>query len=64
MTLLTCGCEQDGSARCRAHLNYPCHGPRVAPIPIEVVCPPCRIAKWRSVSLSADATPTRSRDAN
>ena len=27
----------------------------------EYPCPPCRLAKWRSVSLSSDATPTRKR---
>lgn len=60
---LSCGCEQDGSARCAEHKDWECHPLRhFLGVPIEQVtdlCPPCRIAKWRSVSLSSAATPTR-----
>ena len=61
MTLLQCGCEQDGSARCAEHETYSCHWPCEPPCceVTEGICPPCRIAKWRSVSLSSAATPTR-----
>lgn len=64
MTLLQCGCEQDGSARCPTHMGWLCHQPIGNVIDHDREanpCPPCRIAKWRSVSLSADATPTRKR---
>ena len=69
MTLLQCGCEQDGSARCDWHEMWGCHdglineewrhpeGDRINVV--QTWCPPCRIAKWRSVSLSSAATPTR-----
>ena len=60
----SCGCEQDGSARCPRHFFMQCHCPTppdgiIGVMWVVGVCPPCRIAKWRSVSLSSAATPTR-----
>ena len=60
MTPFDCGCTPDGTDRCARHVYFPCHfpyGPGV--VAADKVCPPCRIAQWRSVSLSAEATPTR-----
>jgi hypothetical protein len=65
LTPFDCGCTPDGTDRCALHLGWLCHRPNtdaamVLEWKISVgVCPPCRIAKWRSVSLSAEATPTR-----
>ena len=62
MTLLQCGCSDDARFRCDEHKDWLCHGPDryVMGIKLEFMyCPPCRIAKWRSVSLSSAATPTR-----
>jgi hypothetical protein len=63
MTPFDCGCTPDGTDRCTLHGKWCCHagcephsGSHFIP-----VCPPCRIAKWRSVWLSAEATPTRGR---
>jgi hypothetical protein len=55
MTPFDCGCTPDGTDRCRLHIYWGCHTARTS----DGECPPCRIAKWRSVSLSAEATPTR-----
>jgi hypothetical protein len=62
MTPFDCGCTPDGTDRCARHKEWWCH---VEPVVWDALverpsaCPPCRIAKWRSVSLSAEATPTR-----
>jgi hypothetical protein len=58
VTPFDCGCTPDGTDRCRLHRGYLCHD-TVHAGKTFVLCPPCRIAKWRSVSLSAEATPTR-----
>ena len=59
MTHFDCGCETDGSARCDAHDAYWCHSMLAKGVLSGVMCPPCRAEKWRSVSLSPKATPTR-----
>ena len=57
MTHFDCGCETDGSARCDEHEMWFCHD---MPDKISVgECPPCRLSRLRSVSLSPKATPTR-----
>lgn len=54
-----CGCTPDGSDRCKWHRDWFCHDPKPLGHPDFDECPPCRIARFRSVSLSAEATPTR-----
>ena len=56
MTHFDCGCETDGGARCRDHEWWSCHD---GPDGSNVECPPCRLSRLRSVSLSPKATPTR-----
>jgi hypothetical protein len=62
MTPFDCGCTPDGSDRCAVHGDWYCHTDPLEPV-LDVSfwkeCPPCRIARYRSVSLSAEATPTR-----
>ena len=59
-----CACTDDGAFRCSLHAPYPCHadqyipGTRSAYDP-DRECPPCFVARLRSVSLSPKATPTR-----
>ena len=60
--ILQCGCTDDARTRCKQHKAWICHGPDLYAFGIKldaIPCPPCRIAKWRSVSLSSAATPTR-----
>ena len=62
MTHFDCGCETDGSARCLEHWLRPCHNDMLTPEDFEEwerECPPCRLSRLRSVSLSPKATPTR-----
>ena len=63
---LSCGCSEDGAERCAEHQYRACHDAlheqwRTQYARLYGACPPCRLAKWRSVSLSSDATPTRKR---
>ena len=67
MTHFDCGCETDpAGSYCDEHLTYSCHtsgcppdgcGPDCPVVNGE--CPPCRLSRLRSVSLSPKATPTR-----
>jgi hypothetical protein len=60
MTLFACGCETDGSARCSTHEPWACHAYPADFRHLAIdECPPCRLSRLRSVSLSPKATPTR-----
>ena len=55
----TCGCAVNAATRddrCPTHVYAACHllGDATAK-----PCPPCQLAKFRSVNLSKSATPTR-----
>ena len=59
-----CACTDNGGFRCSLHAPYPCHDPEVHDSTYRYYdpdreCPPCFIARLRSVSLSPKATPTR-----
>ena len=57
-----CGCLAEptgGWDRCDVHVFWVCHLPDRTATANE--CPPCRLARLRTVSLSPAATPTRSR---
>jgi hypothetical protein len=57
----SCGCTDAPatlSDYCREHWAFGCH---TNGNPEQGECPPCRLARLRSVSLSSSATPTRGR---
>ena len=61
----TCGCSTKGDVLCEQHQWFPCHDPELRPAERYAYdetygeCPPCRLSRLRSVSLSPKATPTR-----
>jgi hypothetical protein len=62
MTPFTCGCSADGTTRCAGHTYQACHRPVDGIIGTRWTageCPPCHLARLRSVSLDSRATPTR-----
>ena len=54
-----CGCQHDGSDYCADHIMLPCHHLDADPTPEPVECPPCRLARRRTIVLSHRATPTK-----
>ena len=61
----SCGCQPP--TYCPTHEPWACHSYPIEPFrslghnPVLEECPPCRNARWRSVTLDARATPTRGR---
>lgn len=60
MQPFACSCVHDGSERCVEHAALGCHNTDADPTPEPVECPPCRLARRRSIVLSHRATPTKS----
>lgn len=63
ISMFKCGCQLDGRY-CPTHANARCHAPEsdlfaAAYRSEKDDCPPCFLARLRSVSLSSAATPTR-----
>lgn len=61
ISMFKCGCQLDGRY-CDEHRDWGCHNDALPPLEegdTQHQCPVCFLARLRSVSLSAKATPTR-----
>lgn len=63
--IFSCLCSTDGRDRCELHAEWWCHAGGLDVLDaldanyISTECPPCRLARLRSVTLDSRATPTR-----